>query len=142
MGLRRGLDFGTDGEEALADVFSHEFTLAVWPTCFIHKCRNIEATFKCNGFSTECQQQILDDIFGKCRGGTMFESFVGSVYVNIYNRKVEILKETWSKLDADRGKAFYQWFMKYEYHIIKDIVLKPTRKEPDLAVLLYSFQQM
>ena len=56
--------FGTDGKEALADVFSHEFTLVVWPTCFIHKCCNIEARLKYNGFSTKCQQQILDNILG------------------------------------------------------------------------------
>ena len=45
VGLRKDLcnvcTFGTDGKEALADAFSHEFTLAVRLTCFIHKCRNI-----------------------------------------------------------------------------------------------------
>ena len=128
VGLRKGLRnvcaFGTDGEEALADAFSHEFTLTVRHTCFIHKRRNIETKLKDNGFSTKCQQQILDDIFGKCRDGTMFEGLVDSIDVEVYNRKVEMLKDTWSKLDADRGKVFHQWFMKYEYHIIKDTMLE------------------
>jgi len=44
--------FGTDGEEALADAFSHEFTLAVRLTCFIHKRRNTEQKLKDLRFST------------------------------------------------------------------------------------------
>ena len=59
----------------------------------------------------------------------MFEGLVDSVDVEVYNRKVEMLKDTWSKLDADRGKVFHQWFMKYEYHIIKDTMLKPIREK-------------
>ena len=131
--LRNVCAFGTDGEEALADAFSHEFTLAVQLTCFIHKRRNIEAKLKENGFSTECQQWILDDIFGKCRGGTMFEGLVDSVDVSVYNQKLEMLEEAWSKLDADRGKVFHQWFMKYEYHIFKDTMLKPVREKAGLG---------
>ena len=47
VGLRRELvglrAFGTDGEKALADAFSHEFHYAVHLTCFIHCCRNIKS---------------------------------------------------------------------------------------------------
>ena len=59
--------FGTDGKEALANAFRHEFTLAVHLTCFIHKHRNIEDKLKDTGLSTQCQQQILDDLFGARR---------------------------------------------------------------------------
>ena len=95
---------------------------------------------KNNGFSTECQQQILDDTFGKCRNGTIFEGLVDSVDVDVYNRKVEMLEETCSKLDPDRGRVFHHWFMKYEYHIIKDTILE--KRLAWQLVLLYSFQQM
>ena len=54
----------------------------------------------------------------------MFEGLVDSVDADVYNRKVEMLEETCSKLDADRGRVFHQWFMKYEYHIIKDTMLE------------------
>ena len=77
VGLRKDLRnvcaFGTDGEEALADAFSHEFTGAIRVTCFIHKRRNIESKLKDKGFSMQCQQKILDDIFGKRQGDTIFE---------------------------------------------------------------------
>ena len=50
VGLRKELlnvkAFGTDGEEALADAFSHEFGKAVHLTCVIHKQRNIKAKLK------------------------------------------------------------------------------------------------
>ena len=128
VGLRKDLcsvwAFGKDGEEALADAFSHEFTLAVWLNYFIHKHRNIESKLKDNGFSTQCQQQILEDTFGKCRDDTMLKGIVDSVDVNVCNRKVVMLEETWSKLGADRGKVFHQWFKKYKYHITKDTMLK------------------
>ena len=42
-----------------------------------------------------------------------------------------MLEETWFKLDADRGKVFHQWFIKY--HIIKDTMLKPTREKAELG---------
>ena len=54
----------------------------------------------------------------------MFEGLVDSVDADVYNHKVEMLEETCSKLDADRGRVFHQWFMKYEYHIIKDTMLE------------------
>ena len=56
------LAFGTDGEEALAQAFKHEFHFAVHLACFIHKCRNIEIKLKEMGFSTEAQRAIADDV--------------------------------------------------------------------------------
>ena len=86
VGLQKDLQsvvaFGTDGEEALADAFSHS---AVRLTCFIHKRRNIETKLKDIGLATDCQQQILDDLFRKCRGETMFEGLVDSSDVDTFN---------------------------------------------------------
>lgn len=88
VSLRKDLlAVGTEGEEALVDAFGHEFTSAVRLTCFIHKHCNIEAKLKDVGFSANYQQQILDDIFGKHRGETMFEGLVDSVDVGSFNGK-------------------------------------------------------
>ena len=54
----------------------------------------IETKLKDNGFSTECQEQILDDIFGKYRDDTMCEGLVDSVDVDVYNCKMKMLKDT------------------------------------------------
>ena len=51
-----------------------------------------------------------------------------------------MLEETWFKLDADRGKVFHQWFIKY--HIIKDTMLKPTREKAELGSPPLQFSQM
>ena len=46
-------------------------------------------------FSLSVKKQILDDdIFGKCRDGTMCERLVDSVDVDVYNCKMEMLKDT------------------------------------------------
>lgn len=46
VGLRRDIEnlrvFGTDGEKALIDAFSHEFRLAIHLTCSIHVRRNVK----------------------------------------------------------------------------------------------------
>ena len=77
FGLQRELvnvkSFGTDGEEALSDAFSHGFKYAVHLTCQIHKRRNVEAKLKDMGFPLEARHHILDDIFGKQRGDTFYE---------------------------------------------------------------------
>ena len=58
--------------------------------------------------------------------------YVDSVDVNAFDRKLEILQERWFKLDAEKGKEFYQWFIRYEYHIFKATMLKPVREKAGL----------
>ena len=43
------------------------------------------------GFSMQCQQKILDNIFGKRQGDMMFEGLVDSVDVNTFDRKLKIM---------------------------------------------------
>ena len=40
--------FGTDGEQALAEAFAHDFAFSQHLTCFIHMRRNVKD--KCNEF--------------------------------------------------------------------------------------------
>jgi len=84
--LRSVVAFRTDGKEPFADAFSHEFTSAVKLTCFIW---NTETKLKEIGFATDCQHQILDDLFGKCSGETMFEGFFDSTDVDTFNSKLD-----------------------------------------------------
>jgi len=63
--------FGTDGEQALIDALSHEFTFSRRLTCFIHVKQNIrDKCVECN-LPGELIQQIQDDIFGKKIEGTL-----------------------------------------------------------------------
>ena len=49
--------FGTDGEKALRDAFSHEFGFAQCLTCFIHVRRNIKA--KLTEFNVPSQLSVM-----------------------------------------------------------------------------------
>jgi len=107
VGLRRELRgiraFGADGEEALADAFSHEFKGVVQLTCGIHKRRNIEAKLKDLGASTETRGSILDDIFGKQWGDTYFEGLVDAVDVASFDLKLQALRQRWHRLTPAIG---------------------------------------
>ena len=63
VGLRRELQalraFGTDGEKALADAFSHEFHYAIHLTCFIHCRQNIKRELQDLDFSETSRTEIL-----------------------------------------------------------------------------------
>ena len=61
IGLRA---FGTDGEKALADAFSHEFHYAVHLTCFIHCRWNIKSQLHLLGYPECASKEVLEDIFG------------------------------------------------------------------------------
>ena len=79
VGLRRELvglrAFGTDGEKALADVFSHKFHYAVHLTCFIHCRWNIKSQLQLLGYP-DCASKVLDDIFGRQHGNTVMKVMI------------------------------------------------------------------
>ena len=56
--------FGTDGEQALADAFNHEFPFSQRLICSVHVHQNIKQ--KCNELQipSDLSQKILNDIFG------------------------------------------------------------------------------
>ena len=106
IGLRKQVKaFGTDGEEALADAFGHEFYFASRLTCVIHKRRNIEAKLKDIGFSVEAQASIIDDIFGRRRGEIMHEGLIDSDS-STFDLKLNILEKKWKKLHCAKGIYF------------------------------------
>jgi len=43
--------------------------------------------------ATDCQQQILDDLFGKRRDEAMFEDLVDSSDVDTFNSKLDLLEK-------------------------------------------------
>ena len=136
VGLRRELRgvraFGTDGEEALADAFSHEFKGVVQLTCGIHKRRNIEAKLKDLRASTETRGSILD-IFGKQRGDTYFEGLVDAVDVASFDLKLQALRQRWHRLTPAIGHQSHVWFVKYEAALLKDTMIRPVREAAGLG---------
>ena len=49
--LRKLLSFGSDGDKALVEAFTHNFPNAIQPKCFIHFKRNVQEKLKEYGFA-------------------------------------------------------------------------------------------
>ena len=93
--LEKLSSFGTDGEKALIDAFSHEFHFSRHLTCFIHVCRNVkEELAKCDT-SEEIKQSIVD-IFGKPVGSTFIEGLVDANDEDDFQEMLKFLIEKWS----------------------------------------------
>ena len=125
--------FGTDGEESLSDALRHGFPSAVHLRCQIHKRRNIEAKLKDMGFPVESRSQILDDIFGKQRGDTMYEGLVDSPDSSSYDITLNTNKEKWRNHDPLKSDRFYDWFVRYESDVMKETMLKSVRQAASLG---------
>ena len=92
----------------------HGFPLAIHLGCQIYKRRNIEAKLKDMGFPVETCNQILDDIFGKQRGDTMYEGLVDSQNSSLFDMKLDAIKEKWRNDDPLKSDRFHDWFVRYE----------------------------
>ena len=131
--LRDVKAFGTDGGEALADAFNHEFRSAVQLNCGIHKRRNVEAKLKDLGVPTETQSNVLDNIFGKRRGDTYFEGLVDAIDATTFDSKLQALRHWWLKAAPEIADQFHPWFVKYEAAILKDTMIRPVREAAGLG---------
>lgn len=56
--------FGTDGEKALIDAFTHEFRFAIHLYCSIHVRNNVKKNLRERKFPEEKVNKITDEIFG------------------------------------------------------------------------------
>ncbi len=91
--------FGTDGEKALIDAFSHEFHLSRHLACFIHVRRNIKEELSKCGVPQEVRGSILDDVFGKQVGSTFIEGLVDASDDCDFKEKLDLLIDKWSDLE-------------------------------------------
>ena len=132
VGLRA---FGTDGEKALADAFSHEFHYAVHLTCFIHCRRNIKSQLQLLGYPDCASKEVLDDIFGCQHGNTFSEGLVDSSTEDEFSHKLEVLEKRWNEVEKMYGAqpGFYEWFTRNKMTTIMQTMMKPVREEAGLG---------
>lgn len=139
VGLRPGLEglraFGTDGEKALADAFSHEFHYAVRLTCSIHCRRNVKTQLQDLGYPESARREILDDLFGCQHGNTFSEGLVDSVNAKEFSQKLDILERRWDEITktCSAQPGFYDWFTRNKAATILQTMLKPVREEAGLG---------
>ena len=71
--LRNILCFGSDGDKALVEAFSHSFPFAIQLRCFIHFRRNIQEKLRTLGIPHQVAEEFVTDILGKQHGSTYIE---------------------------------------------------------------------
>lgn len=113
--------FGTDGENALIDAFSHEFPFALHLTCFNHVRRNIKDELSKLSMPEDISTEILEDIFGKKVEATLYEGLVDSEDVSSFYEKFELLQAKWKqhKTHQDKVEEFCCWISRNKAETIR-----------------------
>lgn len=93
--LRNVKAFGTDGQEALIDAFSHSFPNAVL-RCFIHMKKNVAEKLRDYGLPSKVAQEFINDIFGKHCGSTYQEGLVDASSEDQFMERLARCKEVWN----------------------------------------------
>lgn len=98
IGLKRDLEklkaFGTDGEAALVDAFSHEFGFALHLSCAIHLRRNIKQHLHSQHFPEEHIKTTLEEIFGAPKGLVHLDGLIDCKSCEEFD-KLALLKPTY-----------------------------------------------
>ena len=139
IGLRKSLEairvFGTDGEIALVDAFSHEFRFSTHLFCFNH-VRNIKKELQGRKFPESDVVEIIEKIFGKLVGGVFSEGIVDAESEDEFFEKLEELKELISEREIHGSgirTGFFDWLSQYKAENIVSGMLKPVRREAGLG---------
>ena len=128
--------FGTDGEKALSDAFTHEFGFSQRLTCFIHVRKNIKDKFSECSVPSSLSQQILDDIFGKRMGGTLVEGIVDASDDSDFQSKLENCLQSWRSFEVTSTcnlQKFIDYLVDNKASVIHDTMLRPIRVECGLG---------
>ncbi len=138
VGMSRGLDqvqaFGTDGEQALSDAFSHEFSSAVHLMCSIHMQRNIKQKLIELRIPESVRNQLLTSVCGKQRGNTLHEGLIDASTSEEFEYQLDHLQEKWEEdVEQDGVLEFFAWFRKYKAGIIKRSMIKEVQEEAGLG---------
>ena len=81
------------------------------------------------------RSEILNDIFGRKAGSTLFEGLVDSTDEASYNEKIPLIMEKW-KSHAESKEAidrFCEWLWKYKVDVIRHTMLRSVREEAGLG---------
>ena len=142
IGLKRDLEklkaFGTDGEAALVDAFSHEFGFALHLSCAIHLRRNIKQQLHSQHFPEEHIKTTLEEIFGASKGLVHLDGLIDCKSCEEFDNKLALLKPIWDARESrsstsSTSSSFYEWFMTHKAEILKTTALYPIRVEAGLG---------
>ena len=129
--------FGTDGDQALIEAFSHNFSEAKQLRCFIHLKQNIAGKLKDTGMPPSVCQDFLSDIFGKKSSAVIEEGLVDSSSVSEFDARLQNCKEVWLNREKLHGRSsqasFFDQFCLNYADIFRHTTLKFLRRDVGLG---------
>jgi hypothetical protein len=135
--LRKLMAYGTDGDKALAEAFSHNFSLSVHLRCFLHFRKNIEEKLKSFGIPSAVSQEFLSDIFGRRVGNSFEESLVDSSSVEEVEPRLLMLKDVWDGREKPyapaSGPRFHDFFCRFQANVVKYHMRRDLREAVGLG---------
>ena len=135
--LRNIRAFGTDGQEALIEAFSHSFPSALQLRCFIHFKKNILEKLAQYGISGQIADEFVADIFGKRSGSTYYEGLVDSASEEEFSERLNNCMHTWNaretKHTCSEAPKFYDYFMRYKVQAVCFCMRKDIRQKAGLG---------
>ena len=127
--------FGTDGEQGLADAFSHEFSSAVHLLCSIHMQRNIKQKLIELRIPETIRNQLLTSVCGKVHGDTLYEGLIDASTPDEFEYQLDYLQDKWGDETGQDELVveFFAWFRKYKAEMIKHSMIKEVREQAGLG---------
>ena len=137
--IKRIKAFGTDGDQALIEAFSHNFSEAKQLRCFIHLKQNISGKLKDTGMPPSVCQEFISDIFGKKSNAMTEEGLVDSSSIAEFDARLQSCKETWLNREKAYGclrqtsSSFFDQFSLHYADIFRHTTLKCLRRDVGLG---------
>ena len=137
--------FGTDGDQALIEAFSHNFSKAKQLRCFIHLKQNVAGKLKDTGMPPSVCQDFLSDIFASV---VIEEGLVDSSSIAEFDGHLQNCKEVWLNREKFHGRlnqtlsSFFDQFSLNNADIFRHTTLKSLRRDVGLETHLTYSRQM
>lgn len=122
--------FGTDGDPALIEAFTHNFPSAKQLRYFIHM-KNFESKLKDNGVPPSVAQEFISDIFGKRTGKTYEEGLVDSVNLTDFDSRLQSCRDVWNAREqcylGPGQTSFFDYFVQHHASTVRHTMLRDVR---------------
>ena len=128
--------FGTDGETALVDAFSHKFGFAIHLYCALHLRRNIKQQLHSQCFPEEHIKTTLVEILVFPKVPCIWKALIDCKTCEEFDNKLALLKPIWDARESSnstRTAEFYDWFVKHKSKVLKSTALYPVYVEAGLG---------
>ena len=135
--LKNILAFGTDGDKALVEAFTHNFPCAIQLHCFVHVKNNVYENLKSLGLLAPICEEFICDIFGKRVGNTFQEGLVDSSSVEEVDDCLHRFQPIWDARELSDAPVsrprFYKYFCQYQADVVKYHMRKDLREAAGLG---------